>query len=761
IDNYMPISDWRDDEEHADASYQTIYSLNYLRANVAGGEGYDWFYATTADRDSQNRTQISDGAFGENWVFRYKDLKGWWLNPHFDRIGGVRSATPTGWVPQSKPFWFTELGCAAIDKGSNQPNKFQDPKSSESALPHYSTGRRDDFIQFQFLRAFDVHFAEEQNNPISSVYGASMLDISKTHVWAWDARPWPDFPNNRSVWSDGDNYLTGHWLTGRSAVQTLAGVVAELCEASGFYDYDVSALNGIVRGYSLDNAESARSSLQNLMVAFAFDAVEVGGRLVFRNRNIVPEHQVLEEETVFVSDTEAVVETTRAPQADTIGEVRLSYVAGEGAFETHVASAQFPDQSNLTGTQNELPLSLTAAEAQGITERWLAESRIARDTVRLALPPSRHEVAAGDLIILGAETGAPTAYRLDRVEDSGVRVLEATRVEKQVYTPSEATERLPEYRAFNVQLPMMAQFLDLPLLSGDEVPHAPYVAVTASPWPGSAAVLSSTDDSDYQLNTLVERPAVLGVTETALPSAIPGLWSNGFQIRVKLQGGALSSVSRARVLAGANAAAIGDGSNGNWEVFQFAKADLVAADTYELSDLLRGQAGSDGIMPSEWPAGSTFVLLDGAPQQISQELAQRELDRHFRIGPSLKPFDDPTYRYYVENFAAHGLRPYAPTHLRTSRTILGWDVRWIRRSRIDGDSWSSFEVPVGEEVEQYGLRVVKSGTVLREETLNSANWFYSITAAASDGAIAPFEREVAQISQSYGPGPYSRKLINA
>ncbi|MCY4336263.1 MAG: glycoside hydrolase TIM-barrel-like domain-containing protein, partial [Litoreibacter sp.] len=135
IDNYMPLSDWRDDEEHADASFKTIYNLDYLSGNVMGGEGYDWFYASPSDREAQNRTPISDGAFGEDWVFRYKDLKGWWSNQHFDRVGGVRSGTPTAWVPQSKPFWFTELGCGAIDKGSNQPNKFQDPKSSESALP--------------------------------------------------------------------------------------------------------------------------------------------------------------------------------------------------------------------------------------------------------------------------------------------------------------------------------------------------------------------------------------------------------------------------------------------------------------------------------------------------------------------------------------------------------------------------------------------------------------------------------------------------
>jgi hypothetical protein len=44
IDNYMPLSDWRDGEDHLDAGAGSIYNLDYLTANVAGGEGYDWFY---------------------------------------------------------------------------------------------------------------------------------------------------------------------------------------------------------------------------------------------------------------------------------------------------------------------------------------------------------------------------------------------------------------------------------------------------------------------------------------------------------------------------------------------------------------------------------------------------------------------------------------------------------------------------------------------------------------------------------------------
>ncbi|OLS44866.1 hypothetical protein BV509_11310 [Rhodovulum sulfidophilum] len=61
----------------------------YLQANIAGGEGFDWFYASAADRSAQFGTAITDGAASKPWVFRYKDLRAWWSNPHYNRLGGV------------------------------------------------------------------------------------------------------------------------------------------------------------------------------------------------------------------------------------------------------------------------------------------------------------------------------------------------------------------------------------------------------------------------------------------------------------------------------------------------------------------------------------------------------------------------------------------------------------------------------------------------------------------------------------------------
>ncbi len=383
IDNYMPLSDWRDGTAHADAAAGSIYNLDYLRANVAGGEGYDWYYASAADRDAQVRSPIVDGAYGEDWVFRYKDLVSWWSEAHHDRIGGVKGAR-TDWEPRSKPIWFTELGCGAVDKGTNQPNVFHDPKSSESFFPYHSSGARDDLIQYRYLQATFAHWADAANNPVSDVYGGRMVDLSRAHVWAWDARPWPDFPDRDDVWSDGDNYGRGHWMNGRTAIAALGDVVAEISARCGLDTVDVERLHGAVTGYQIEAVESGRQSLQPLMLAHGFDSVAIGEKLVFANRGGSVIRPVAREGCVLVSG-KPVMLLTRLPAAETADRVTVGFVRADADYGSGAVEAIAPEASEPSTDQMAFSLVLSEGEAGRIAERALTEGRIARDGLEGAL----------------------------------------------------------------------------------------------------------------------------------------------------------------------------------------------------------------------------------------------------------------------------------------------------------------------------------------------------------------------------------------
>jgi hypothetical protein len=95
-----------------------------MRAAIEGGEGFDWYYAVQAGRDARERLPITDGLAGKHWVYRVKDLRGWWQNQHYDRIGGAEAATPSPWVPGRNPSGSPSLAARRSTRAPTSPTCF-------------------------------------------------------------------------------------------------------------------------------------------------------------------------------------------------------------------------------------------------------------------------------------------------------------------------------------------------------------------------------------------------------------------------------------------------------------------------------------------------------------------------------------------------------------------------------------------------------------------------------------------------------------
>ena len=492
------------------------------------------------------------------------------------------------------------------------------------------------------------------------------------------------------------------------------------------------------------------------MLAYGSDVFERDGQLVFRNRTAFVQAEVKADDLAVSSELDGRIESSRASDVETAGQVRLGYVDAQSSYELRSVETRFPDDTTVGVSQTDLPLALTKSEGLNSVERWLSEARVARDTIRFALPKSRLSIGAGDVIRYEGHR-----YRIDRVDQAESQLLDAVRVESGIYLPSDKADETISVRSFTPPVPVLSVFLDLPLLTGQEVPYAPHVAVGADPWPGSVGIWSSSEDAGYELNRLIAASAVIGETESVMTAHSPGLWDRGSPLRVKLVGGELSSASQTAVLNGANAMAIGDGSGANWEVFQFAEAQVVAPDTYELSNRLRGQLGTDGIVPSAWPIGSTVVLLDLALTQIDLASSSRGLARHYRIGVASRGFEDSNVTYRTEAFDGIGLRPYPIAHLHAADMAGDFLLTWKRRTRIDGDTWQSPEVPLGEDSEAYQLRVIQASATVAEYTVSQPEFIYTAAMRALDGVSGSFQIAVAQLSTSFGPGPFRKLTLSA
>ena len=762
IDLYWPLADWRDGDTHLDRLNGTLstYDLDYLKGNITGGEGFDWYYASRSDRDAQLRTPITDG-LGKPWVFRFKDIKSWWENQHFNRPGGVEESVPTSWVPQSKPFWFTETGCPAVDKGANQPNVFHDAKSSESRFPYYSRGVRDDLMQRRYLQAIYEHFDRSHpayqagSNPLSSVYGAPMVDLDRIFAYTWDARPFPAFPNDQTTWADAGNWSYGHWLTGRTASGPLSAVVSSIMGDAGFTKFSADSLTGNMDGYVIDRIMSVREALQPLELAFFFDSIETGGRIQFlhRGRGGVAV-SVDTEELVEVKADEPRYQLTRGQETDLPQSAKISYIDGTADYrQAAVESRRLVGRSHRVATAS-LPIVMAQDQAQAMADSWLQDAWAARDKAQLALPPSKLGVEPGDLIKL-TTANRSHLLRVTQITDGEARALEALSIAPSIFDAVQTPLRDGTAPVPSVFGPALAYFLDLPLLRGDETPHAAYVAAFQSPWPGAVAFYRSPEATGFELNTEVTGQATLGVTTTDLQPGPTGRIDFGNRLTVSLSNGSLASVTRLAMLGGANVAAI-ENSNGEWEVIQFQNAQLVAPNSYELSYLLRGQGGTEGFMQAPIAAGARFLLLDQAVTQLDMTIDEVGLAFNWKYGPGNLPIDDPAYRDRTFTGSGLGLKPLSPVHVKAARDPATGDVNlsWIRRTRIGGDSWESPEVPLGEESEAYEVEVM-DGTIVKR-VLSSSVPFVTYSAADQladwGGLQASYLVKIYQIAPSYGRG---------
>ncbi|WP_099865911.1 baseplate multidomain protein megatron [Pararhizobium haloflavum] len=719
IDNYMPLSDWRDGFEHRDAAegWPAIYDRAYLQANIAGGEGFDWFYASAADRAAQVRSPITDGAAGKPWVFRYKDLHAWWSNLHYERLGEVESGTPTAWAPQSKPIRFTEIGCPAVDRGSNQPNVFPDPKSSENALPYFSRGWRDDAIQRAYLEATYLWWGNPANNPVSAVYGDRMVHMPECAAWTWDARPYPFFPALTNVWSDGANWRLGHWLTGRLGAVSLAALVRHLCLRSGMPGarIDVSGLWGAVEGYAITALESPRASITTLSRHFSFDAVETEGviRFVMRGRASVA---TLEPDDLVAAREGDVLELTRGQETELPQALKWQIARADEDYDAALVEARRITVDTTRIASETFPMAVPPEEAEHRCRRALMEAWVGRETAAFRLPPSRLALDPADVVMLNHD-GRLVDLRLVSIADAGARGIEAIRQDREAYDlPSGAPRSSAVSQAVVFGAPE-AVLMELPQLTEGQPAHRPLIAAHAVPWPGEIAVFRSPSTDGFELLTTFGSRARIGKLVSDFYAGPTSRFDLGNALVVDLLTGTLESVTDLKLFGGANALAI-ETSHGSWEIVQASAAELLAPGRYRLTRLLRGQRGTEDAVSNPAPAGARVVVLDTALGSLPIAEADLGLPWNWRIGPSSRPVSDETYVAQTFSPSGAGLRPFSVAHVeqpwRTPRTPGDLTIRWTRRSRaLAADSWGGLEVPLGEELEAYEVEILDGAIVKR------------------------------------------------
>lgn len=717
IDAYFPLTN----------AVQTGYDIDAIRAGWTSGEGYSFYYSDVARTIQEPLSQ----------EFAWKNIAWWWNNTHTNP-GGV--ATP--WVPQSKPIWFTEYGFASVDGCTNEPNVFVDGSSSGSSYPRFSRGRVDFVAQRVAIAATE---AEWMNSSM----------VSQRFLWTWDARPYPYWPDLTSVWADGANWVTGHWVQGKLGASHVGAAVEQIAKRAGLTDaqIDTSRLQMQMDGFVINDRVTARAAIQQLMQAYFFTIKEAGDGLVAILRDAAVDADVLASECIEQKAGDQLVPYTLTRQEDLILPQRqeIHFLNRLQRYETSVQSAERSTQYATETVSLRLSLVLAEVHARAIAETMLSDRWAERSTLTLQLPLSYATLEVGDLLRL-TDGEVVHRIRISHVQIGRPGIVKITGV-------IDAAEAWDGYIAPTVGsngalvLPnpkTQLEVLDIPALpsDGQDALTLRFAATGISEGWSGATLVRVMPSGDDEILATIDQPATMGTALTVLPSGITQVFDEVNAVDIALLGNAtLANALELSVLNSSNVALIGS------EIIQFKNVTQLSDGVYRLSGLLRGRLGTEYAVNSHL-VGERFVLLDDAVVPLVIPVGnngQRWTIRAVTFGDSLNNGVESSF-----TIGAEALKPLSPVLPLAKKNNVSGDITisWVRRARIDNGMRDFIDVPLVEQNELYDVQVLNGTTQVRNWRVNTSSVSYNAAQQTADFGALPTSLSITitQVSALIGPG---------
>lgn len=321
-------------------------SSEILREDIikgfSSGEGYDYH----VDNASALHVKLDP-------KYAWKNIRYWWENYH-QNPDGVR----TQWVPKSKKIWFTEFGFPSIDKATNQPNVFFDPKCVDGGVPKYSNGECDFSIQRKAISCF-IDFWNTQEY------------IEQLFLWTWDARPYPAWPHT-NVWRDNYLWQKGHWVNAKFGHSSLGAILLEISLRCGISSdvIDVSSVDHHVSGFLLSNKITAINAINTLRTLYFFDlCVFEENKVTFNSREARSDVLISSGGLLKLSDN-SFLQETKLSNSTIISDIDLYYISSNNYGTSHCYINSERD-SNVNKATIRIPVILEQNEAELMGHRIL------------------------------------------------------------------------------------------------------------------------------------------------------------------------------------------------------------------------------------------------------------------------------------------------------------------------------------------------------------------------------------------------------
>jgi len=404
-----------------------------------------------------------------------------------------------------------------------------------------------------------------------------------------------------------------------------------------------------------------------------------------------------------------------------------------------------------------LPCSVPSSMLVSMLHVWLNAKWVGRETVSFAVSRKFIDIKVGDLIALPWQTDE-RGWKVERVETSEKMKVFARATEAEPTLPMKARSETTQSSQTFAKTSPLVHFLDLPVLSDSSGETGNRIAAAVEPWAGTMAVYSSPGTQAFSYRQALTSPATIGELLDPLESStVTSRWYRAKKIQIRFHSNAVFSLDKLNLLGGGNALAVRSNTD-QWELIQFLKAEPIEDGIWEISELLRGQRGTEAEARAGASIGADVVLIDAAVPTLQHLDTELGLPLNWSVGPVGRVLGDSgfTTQSYAPGY--RGLLPFSVVHLSAHQSATGnLSANWIRRDRLWRDDWQLLDIPMSESELKYTVLISNhSGVQLSREVLTENVEFDSSELMSIFGAGQhTVTIEVAQISTSMGPGPFN------
>lgn len=522
--------------------------------------------------------------------------------------------------------------------------------------------------------------------------------------------------------------------TGGGAL-TLADICADVSGRVGLTDddHDYSGLSTVIpKGAAILQRDSARSFIESLQLAFFFDLVDIGvkliGNLRSQSANIVT---IPEADLAANEDPSQIVDkitTQRGMDLEIPQDLSVNYYDFDHDYQagSQQAKRSRTTQSSTGRNTLQFPVVMKPGEAADAAARALHLLWMERDQKKLNLPLEYIKITATDIVTAIRATRNHILRVAKATLDPAklIIAIEGVSEDTGVYSIS-AAPPLSDLVGGSFQgqtiTPVLAPILVLldtaTLRQPDLTAPGVYLAGCRSDpdaqWTGET-VVESQDDSVFDKVLDIDIESTIGIAQSILGDCPRWtVWDNTNFLLVKMKHGALGNASKSDV--------VNNFTNTFWmssgEIFQAAMATLIATDptgdTYRLSVLLRGRFGTEAFVGMA-VGGETVVFLDESTMQNATYAASEIGATRYWKGTN-DSADGSDSGVIITTSPTRRLLPFAPYFLRGTRDMSGnLTITGLRRMRWRGSPlWRPAETdtPVTMQIDiKNGVTVVRTLT---------------------------------------------------